>query len=78
MIELIGVGTFGKVLKTIKARDGKILAAKVFNPPSNKNKRRRDDHGPDWLMKIRREFAMMRDNPHVSWFAESLMTLPTT
>ncbi|KAK0950660.1 hypothetical protein LTS01_025525 [Friedmanniomyces endolithicus] len=29
-----------------------------------KTKRRRDDPDPNWLMSIRREFAIIRDNPH--------------
>ena len=69
VIKNVGVGTFGKVLKIIKARDGKALAAKMFNPPPNRNKRRRNEPDSDWLMKIRREFAIMRDNPHVSFAA---------
>ncbi|KAK0840220.1 hypothetical protein LTR03_010733 [Friedmanniomyces endolithicus] len=74
-VKTIGVGTFGKVLKVIKARDGKALAAKMFNPPPNSKKRRRNDPDPDSLMKIRREFAIMRDNPHAS-FAAPLIMLP--
>ena len=77
VVKNIGLGTFGKVLKIIKARDGKALAAKIFNPTPNRNKRRRNDPDPDWLMKIRREFAIMRDNPHVSFAAPHIM-LPTT
>jgi hypothetical protein len=77
VVKNVGVGTFGKVLKIIKARDGKALAAKIFNPPPNRNKRRWNDPDPDWLMKIRREFALMRDNPHVS-FATPLILLPPT
>ena len=76
VVKNVGVGTFGKVLKIIKARDGKALAAKIFNPPPNRNKRRRNEPDPDWLMKIRREFAIMRDNPHVS-FAAPIILLPT-
>ncbi|KAL9039365.1 MAG: hypothetical protein Q9180_002573 [Flavoplaca navasiana] len=64
VVKTVGVGTFGKVEKIIKARDGRALAAKTFNPPPNRNKRRRNDPDPDWLIKIRREFAIMRDNPH--------------
>ncbi|KAK0970908.1 hypothetical protein LTR54_017890 [Friedmanniomyces endolithicus] len=60
----IGAGAFGKVPKTIKARDGKAFASKIYRPPQNRNKRRRDDLDPKWLMGIRREFAIMRDNPH--------------
>ena len=67
VVKNVGVGTFGKVVKIIKARDGKAFAAKIFNPPPNRNKRLRNDPDPDWLMKIRREFAIMRDNPHVSF-----------
>ncbi|OQN95164.1 hypothetical protein B0A48_18759 [Cryoendolithus antarcticus] len=65
-IAQIGVGTFGRVSKTIKARDGKAFASKVFIPPPNKNKRRRDDSDSKWLIGIRREFAIMRDNPHAN------------
>ena len=57
---------FGRVHKVIKTRDGKAFAAKTFNSPPNKNKRRRDEPDPEWLIKIRREFTLMRDNPHVS------------
>ncbi|KAK0247419.1 hypothetical protein LTS09_017453 [Friedmanniomyces endolithicus] len=60
----IGAGAFGEVLKTIKARDGKAFASKIFRPPPNRNKRRREDLDQNWLMGIRREFAIMRDNPH--------------
>lgn len=76
-VKNVGAGRFGKVLKIIKARDGKALAAKIFNHPPNRNKRRWNDPDPGWLMKIRREFAIMRDNPHVS-FAAPLIILPTT
>jgi len=76
-IKNVGVGTFGKVLKIIKARDGRTLAAKIFNPPPNRNKRRWNDPDPGWLMKIRTEFAIMRDNPHVSFDAPLIM-LSTT
>lgn len=69
----IGAGAYGKVLKTIKARDGKAFASKIFRPPPNRNKRRRDDPDPNWLMSIRREFAIMRDNPHVSLAAPFAM-----
>jgi hypothetical protein len=62
----IGVGAFGQILKVIKARDGRAFAAKIYNPSLNRNKRRRSEPDPDWLMSIRREFALMRDNPHVS------------
>lgn len=65
-VQKIGQGMFGQVLKIIKARDGKVFAAKKFNPPLNRNKRRRDEPDTDWLISIRREFALMRDNPHVS------------
>ncbi len=75
VVKNVGVGTFGKVLKIIKARDGKALAAKIFNPPPNRNKRRRNNPDSDWLMKIRREFAIMRDNPHVSFAARLLYCL---
>lgn len=64
-VKNIGEGAFGRVHKVIKARDGKVFAAKIFNPPPNKNKRRRDEPDPEWLIRIRREFTLMRDNPHV-------------
>ncbi|KAF3768260.1 hypothetical protein M406DRAFT_251247, partial [Cryphonectria parasitica EP155] len=65
-IQQIGEGTFGRVHKLIKARDGNVFAAKTFHPPSSKNKRRWQEPDPKWLIKIRREFSLMRDNPHVS------------
>ena len=65
-VKEIGQGIFGRVHKVIKARDGKVFAAKIFKPPHNRNKRRRDEPDPGWLIKIRREFTLMRDNPHVS------------
>ncbi|KAF2006473.1 hypothetical protein P154DRAFT_422063, partial [Amniculicola lignicola CBS 123094] len=74
-VKHVGVGTFGKVMKIIKARDGKVLAAKIFNPPPNRNKRQRNDPDLGWLMNIRREFTLVRDNPHVSFSA--LIILPT-
>lgn len=61
----IGEGAFGRVHKVIKAQDGKVFAAKTFNPPLNRNKRRRDEPDPELLIRIRREFTLMRDNPHV-------------
>ncbi|KAF2007836.1 kinase-like protein [Amniculicola lignicola CBS 123094] len=60
----VGTGAYGQVIKIIKARDGKVLAAKKFNPPPNRNKRRWDDDYPRWLRKIRREFDLVKDNPH--------------
>lgn len=63
--EKIGEGAFGHVNMAIKARDGKVVAAKTFNPPYNKSKRRRDEPVPNWLIQIRKEFTLMRDNPHV-------------
>ena len=65
-VEKIGEGKFGEVYKIIKARDGKIFAGKIFKPPLNRNKRRRDELNTDWLVRVRREFTLMRDNPHVS------------
>lgn len=65
-VNKIGEGTFDRVYKVIKARDGKVFVVKTFNSSPNKNKRRRDDPDPEWLIKIRREFTLMRDNPHVS------------
>ena len=73
VVKNVGEGTFGKVLKIIRGRDGKALAAKIFNPPPNRNKRRRNESDTNWLMKIRREFAIMRDNPHVSFAAQLIV-----
>ncbi|KAK5713945.1 hypothetical protein LTR15_010851 [Elasticomyces elasticus] len=60
----VGKGTFGRVTKTIRARDGKAFACKTFLPPPNPNKRQWDEPDPTWLMNIRREFVILRDNPH--------------
>ena len=60
----IGKGAFGEVYRNIRAREGKYFAAKTFIPPANK--RKRDEFDPAWLTGIRREFAVMKDNPHVS------------
>jgi hypothetical protein len=60
----IGKGTFGEVHRVIRARDGKFFAAKTFKAPPNK--RKLDEVDPAWLTGIRREFTVMRDNPHVS------------
>ena len=64
-VNMIGEGEFGRVYKVIKARDGKVFAAKIFNTPPSRNKRRRDEPDSSWLIRIRREFTLMRDNPHV-------------
>lgn len=62
--EVVGTGTFGEVHRVIRARDGKIFAAKTFKPPANK--RKLDEVDPAWLTGIRREFTLMKENPHVS------------
>ena len=63
--KIIGKGAFGEVRRVIKTHDGKYFAAKTFNLPANKHKRKLDEVDAAWLMEIRREFAVMRDNPHV-------------
>lgn len=60
----IGKGAFGEVHRAIRARDGKYFAAKTFIRPANK--RKLDEADPAWLTGIRREFTVMKDNPHVS------------
>ncbi|MCJ1464628.1 hypothetical protein MMC07_003241 [Pseudocyphellaria aurata] len=60
--ESIGSGQFGKVHRVIRTRDGKIFAMKTFETQSNK--RSWDEIVPAWLQRIRREFTLMRDNPH--------------
>lgn len=60
----IGKSAFSKVHRLIKARDGKYFAAKSFMPPINK--RKHDEVNPMWLAGIRREFTIMKNNPHVS------------
>lgn len=62
--ESIGKGAFGEVHRTIRARDGEYFATKTFIPLANKRKLGEID--PAWLMGIRREFTIMKDNPHVS------------
>jgi hypothetical protein len=60
----IGKGAFGEVYRVIRARDGRSFAAKTFKPPAKKRKLGEND--PVWLANIRREFTLMKDNPHVS------------
>ncbi|GAB0138366.1 hypothetical protein EsDP_00006601 [Epichloe bromicola] len=62
--KLVGRGTFGAVHRAIRARDGKYVAAKTFTKPANK--RNLDDVDPAWLTGIRREFTVMKDNPHAN------------
>jgi hypothetical protein len=76
--EVIGKGTFGEVRRVIKLRDGKSYAAKYFFPPESKGhkksdrKRKQDEIDKldetykAWLERIRREFTIMQNNPHVS------------
>ncbi|KAL9118861.1 MAG: hypothetical protein Q9187_004583 [Circinaria calcarea] len=59
----IGKGAFGQVHRLIRVRDGKVFAAKIFKHSTN-NKRKLDEVDPVWLTKIRREFTIMKDNPH--------------
>jgi hypothetical protein len=63
----IGKGTFGRVFKLIRARDGKYLAGKVLVPPVTSKKRRRGDIDPTWIIGVRREYTLAKDNPHVSF-----------
>ncbi|KJZ70486.1 hypothetical protein HIM_10115 [Hirsutella minnesotensis 3608] len=60
----LGSGAYGTVYRAIRARDGCVVAAKTFARPSNK--RNLDEVDPAWLTGIRREFAIMRDNPHAN------------
>jgi len=77
--QLLGRGAFGEVHKVIRIRDGRVLAAKTFRPTANvvrppkscvkpaSNKRTLEEMiDPAWLMGIRREFTLMKENPHVS------------
>lgn len=63
--KFLGKGGFGEVHQVVKARDGLVFAAKTFKRSSNK--RKGGEELPAWLEKIRREFTLMRDNPHVSY-----------
>jgi len=77
--QLLGRGAFGEVHKIIRIRDGRVLAAKTFKPignvvqstrsrakPVNKKRTLEEMIDPAWLMGIRREFTLMKENPHVS------------
>ncbi|KAI0426212.1 kinase-like protein [Xylaria sp. FL1042] len=62
---VIGSGAYGWVVRVIRARDGKILAGKIVKSPMiNSQKRRRGHDDPSWLAGIRREYTLMKDNPH--------------
>lgn len=73
--KIIGQSTLGSVLGVIRMRDGKYFAAKTFPPPSNK--RKRDGVELSWLIDLRREFTIMKDNSHVStsWVYSSTTVL---
>jgi hypothetical protein len=64
----IGRGTFGRVFQLIRARDGKYFAGKVFTPPVTSKKRRRGEIDPAWLIGIRREYTLVKENPHVRFY----------
>ncbi|KAK5651041.1 hypothetical protein OQA88_1063 [Cercophora sp. LCS_1] len=49
--------------KLIRARDGKFVAAKIFTPPAS-NKRSRGQADSRWLTDIRREYTLIKGNPH--------------
>ncbi|TAQ88594.1 hypothetical protein B7494_g3112 [Chlorociboria aeruginascens] len=70
--ERLGGGSFGEVWRTIKLRDGKHYAAKRYFPrncPSH-GKRKLDEFqgiyevDEPWLKEIRKEFTIMKNNPH--------------
>lgn len=60
----IGKGEFSEVGLVFRAHDGLVFAALTFKPPPNKRKRK--EKLPAWPTRVRREFTLMRDNPHVS------------
>jgi hypothetical protein len=73
----LGKGEYGEVHKVIRTRDGKVLAAKMFQHPpcvntklDGKLPRNMRKLGatldPVWLVDIQRVFAVMKENPHVS------------
>lgn len=61
--EKIGPGAFGEIYRVIRQRDGCFFAAERFVAPSKKRKHGELD--PEWFRRIKREFLLMRDNPHV-------------
>ncbi|KAI0811675.1 kinase-like protein [Xylaria sp. FL0064] len=63
----IGSGGYGQVFRTIRARDGKVLAAKIMNPVTRSQKRRRGHDEPSWLAEVRREYTIMKDNRHICY-----------
>ena len=60
--KLLGTGTFGTVYRTIRARYGDFFAVKTFKPSA---KRKAGDDDPVGLATLRREFTLMKENPHV-------------
>ncbi|KAI1129045.1 kinase-like protein [Nemania abortiva] len=64
MAERLGIGSYSQVRRVIRLRDGRVLAAKTFYPPLGGGSRGSNDSNLTWLTSIRREFALLRDNPH--------------
>lgn len=80
--DFLGEGAFGQVHQVIRLRDGKLLAAKTFGRvaklkkltklgknPANTKRKHDEIIDPAWLTGIRREYNLMKENPHVRSYA---------
>ncbi|KAJ2971740.1 hypothetical protein NUW58_g9332 [Xylaria curta] len=60
--QVIGHGTFGNIERVMRMRDGEWFAAKTLKSTADRG--RADSTKPSMLAKLRREFTLMKENPH--------------